>query len=378
MKQYDDYELNGFSDYNKITKTEETKERYVKRAKQLIKRARHELKIPYDQDLDMRQFVVWLSDHRKNLNARSWRQYKSSVIYYLEIHSDQNVAKDAIEYLKDITAIGLPNKSHKTSGVKMKKITKEDWLKLEKYLNDNFHKIKWAAELRDWLRATIITGLRPIEWKDASINKINGVYILTIKNAKNTNGRSNGEYRNLLLDNISEENLYTVLSHLNNVKTHIAKNKYESFYQACSITMRQAFRACWPRKINRITLYSARHQFSANAKASNLSKAEVAALMGHNIDETAIAHYGRKKSGNEKTEISPLEDEVQKVRQKSVSNYLDLIKKKTTVDSNGQIIEVSDETSGSKESSGQLGARSLTESSSNMVNIENPQNIKNS
>ena len=48
---------------------------------------------------------------------------------------------------------------------------------------------------------------------------------------------------------------------------------------------------------DKITLYSARHQFAADAKAAGLSKAEIAALMGHRSIETAGEHYGRRSAG---------------------------------------------------------------------------------
>ncbi|MCF7971359.1 MAG: hypothetical protein K9L22_09380 [Methylococcaceae bacterium] len=46
-----------------------------------------------------------------------------------------------------------------------------------------------------------------------------------------------------------------------------------------------------------IYLYSARHQFVANAKQGGLSLEVIAALMGHASTETATQHYGRRVSG---------------------------------------------------------------------------------
>jgi hypothetical protein len=47
----------------------------------------------------------------------------------------------------------------------------------------------------------------------------------------------------------------------------------------------------------KITLYSARHQFIADAKASGLTLYEIAALVGHASIRTASEHYGKKKVG---------------------------------------------------------------------------------
>lgn len=48
---------------------------------------------------------------------------------------------------------------------------------------------------------------------------------------------------------------------------------------------------------DRITLYSARHQFAADAKASGIGLVALAALMGHASIETAKRHYGRRMNG---------------------------------------------------------------------------------
>ena len=47
----------------------------------------------------------------------------------------------------------------------------------------------------------------------------------------------------------------------------------------------------------RSTLYSCRHQCSANMKANGYSKKEVAHIMGHGSSCAATLHYGRGVSG---------------------------------------------------------------------------------
>lgn len=305
--------LEGFQEISKI---EKTKEDYTNRAIQLINRAKKELSIPEDKDIDVRQLVVWLVDRKPELARSTWRQYKSSVLFYLENHEDVQASSEAIEYLKDVTSIGAMKSSTRTSSLKLKKITFEDWQKLDNFLK--IKNLKWHQQLRDWLRASILTGLRPVEWKNANFIDHEGKPALKIKNAKNTNGRSHGETRTLILDNISEEDIKTIKSHLTNIRTFSGMGEYEYFYKGCHFALYKACRECWPKRKKHITLYSTRHQFSANAKSSGFSKQEVAAMMGHAVDDTATIHYGRKTAGNEELSVKPIEGEVSKVR--SVEN----------------------------------------------------------
>jgi len=294
------------------SRTEKTKENYMARAFQLLKRAKRELDIKENEEIDVRQFVVWLVEKKPKIARATWRQYKSSVVYYLEQHPNIQESIEALEYLKEITSIGAITDSERTSSLKLKKIPYKDWLKLNNYLAQKNK--KWHEQLRMWLRASIITGLRPIEWKNAILTECDGKQVLKIQNAKATNGRSHGPTRTLLLDKLTEDDLKAIKAHLNNVRIFVGMDEYDYFYKKCATTLYKACRKCWPRRKGHITLYSARHQFSANAKSSGFSKAEIAAMMGHAVDITATIHYGRKQAGNEIVNILPSEDEVARVR----------------------------------------------------------------
>lgn len=294
-------------------RTDETKSEYINRARQLISRAKKELNFNADEELDVRQFVVWLVEIKPTLSRSTWRQYKSAVVYYLEQYEFQDIAIEALEYIKNITSEGALKQTDKTSSLKLKKIPIEDWLKLDEFLKSS--DLKWHSQLRDWLRASILTGLRPVEWKGSFLVDNDGMTCLKVPNAKNTNGRSHGEYRTLVLENMSTEDMRAIKSHLNNIRMFLGMEEYEYFYRGCAISLYKTCRKLWPRRKKHITLYSTRHQFSANAKSSGLSKVEVAALMGHAVDITATMHYGRKTAGNEEIGVSPIDAEVAKIRQ---------------------------------------------------------------
>lgn len=309
---------------SKILKTEIE---YKKRAVQLIKKAMKELNIVKEEDLDMRQLVVWLANKRPEISRPTWRQYKSSIVFFLEGLDVTDETINALEYLREKEASGCVLKSTKTSSRKLKKISLHEWGKVEKYLKSNTG--KWYNNLHDWLKAGLLTGLRPIEWKNTKFFLYEGkIPALLVENAKNTNGRANGSVRTLLLEDLSISELKVIKDHLSNVRTFssIGDDGYEFFYNGCANTLRKICKKIWPRRLKQITLYSTRHQFSANAKSSGFSKSEVAAMMGHAVDITATLHYGKKISGNEKVMIRPVKEQVDTVRVISTIDIKDLMK----------------------------------------------------
>src|SRR3546814_8562436 len=81
---------------------------------------------------------------------------------------------------------------------------------------------------------------------------------------------------------------------------HSAQGGFGKLYAGCQRLLYKANRALWPRASRIYSLYSARHQFGANAK-QKLSREEVAALMGHITIDTAARHYGRRRVGTPRT-----------------------------------------------------------------------------
>lgn len=316
----------GLENFEETTKSEKTKDDYFKKAIQLVKKAKREMALPEDEEIDVRQLVVWLIEHKPKISRSSWRYYKSSIMYYLEIHEDIEASNEAMEYLRTVTSKGALIHTEKTSSLKMKKISFEDWQKLDSYLEKKNR--KWHAQLRVWLRSSIITGLRPVEWQNAIFKEHKGEPALEVKNAKSTNGRAHGDTRTLILKNVKNEDLLSIREHLNNVRTFLGMDSYQYFYNGCAIALYKVCRKLWPRRKRQITLYSTRHQFSANAKSSGFSRMEIAALMGHAVDITATIHYGKKLAGNEELGIVPLKEEVDRVRHISTDGYNDKIASK--------------------------------------------------
>jgi integrase len=134
-------------------------------------------------------------------------------------------------------------------------------------------------------------------------------------NAKNTNDRSHGPGRIVHLSNMEEHELKIIQLHLAYVAS--AKDKgmeFGQYYKQCRDCLYKANRTLWPRRPKNICLYSARHQFAADAKKSGLDKVAIAALMGHASQETATTHYGRRTAGRRGFRVTADQADVARVQ----------------------------------------------------------------
>ena len=207
----------------------------------------------------------------------------------------------------------------RTSQQKAKNISPEDMHLLRKTLGKSHS--KYAKATIAWFFATVLTGLRPVEWRRAVLqrNEKNEL-ILVIKNAKNTNKRSHGETRTIGLGEVPESNLSIITQHLDNVKIWRSAQSFDFYYSRCRQLLQNTADILWPRRRKHPTLYTARHIFSADAK-NTFDRIEVAALMGHASTDTAYRHYGKRHTGTGGMAIIPDQKDMEAVIKRN-PNYV--------------------------------------------------------
>ena len=198
-------------------------------------------------------------------------------------------------------------KSGNTSTQKAKRVSEADIEAVIQQLDRS--KSKWKNDTKNWFLAGILTGLRPAEWACASLKAVGNTLTLVVKNGKNTNGRSFGQDRKLIVSELTGDEKLLIKEHIERANAHETLQDFEAWYNRCRKLMHTISRVLWPKRTTYPTLYSARHLFAAAAKAEH-SKREVAALMGHGYELTATIHYGRKKASNKKLRVSPSEDSI--------------------------------------------------------------------
>ena len=327
------------------TMSEETSAQYTKRATLLVNRYKREQSIISDYDSYMpnpRDFVIWLLSLKPTVKSSTWRVYRQAAYHFIEGLPDDDT-DSAIQLLdNDITESDaragsksniVTRTSHKTSAMKEKKLPEEHFEKISAYLQFG-SRSKLAPLLIEWMQATLLTGLRPIEWRATDIDTFvddNGkkwtwLYVL---NAKATNLRANGKVRTIDISDLDESNINLIRKMSSNGLRWYEDGVYDTMQSQVSQLLYTTNEKLFPNKAKTYALYSCRHQFIANMK-SLMEPEEVSALSGHAVTKTAITSYGKKRSAwrpeSLKKHVKPVEEEVSTVR-KTASFYKERIEK---------------------------------------------------
>lgn len=306
------------------TKTIQTKRSYEHDAKLLI--ARFARTVP-TQSKTQPGFFDWLISQKPLWAPSTWRQHKAALIYYCQQHKISKL----LELLETCNNSGckqqprrLPAAQRKTSAKKQKSISKADLERISRAYDANKAQPYWRMIGYMMFIAIYNTGLRPCEltrsrlWVRADDEGERRLYV-QVPNAKNTNGRTHGKYRHVLIGQYKQSTQRMIDELLRLARSPQNANgksiTSERFVYYASQAFSAFTRKLFPRRRRSITLYSARHQFCADIKKSGMSRAQEGALVGHGNDLTASIHYGKRRSGTFRPDAPvPLNEEVARVK----------------------------------------------------------------
>ena len=272
-----------------------------------------------------------LQDKDKVLAPSTAFSYSAAVKYWLRTKASAayeralDISEYEVAYAR-IEELDIPGFTQKSKDVVTKKFNDAILLKLVSTDKDRLR------PLTLFIKANLMLGLRPTEWADISFfsqydpsrrRKVGQKVVLgvSVKNAKVSAERGNGEFREIILNNISLEQLAIIREYrqvvYNFIETHpdeiLRDGLYYSFYK----NLQQQLKLFLSKHgiESGESLYSTRHQCVANAKERGLSAIEVAALFGHKSPATAKAHYGRKSEGKGGLSILPSVMSMEAVKQ---------------------------------------------------------------
>lgn len=272
------------------------------------------------------ELALWMvREQWPNLKHPTWRLYRSAVTWYVGVVEPQTEP-----LISNILNTGRApsidenkqNNPYVIKHTKAKRFNGKDAELILSYLSKSG--CKWDKLTAQWMKCGVLTGLRPNEWFGAEVRTdTQGDPYLYVKNFKHTNGRAHGDYRTVYLTHLSTkeaERIKIFIKSINGLLESYRGNGIDKYtpniiYNVCANAMRRANKLFWNRRIAWYTLGSARHQFSADCKKRGVTKAELAALMGHATDETAGSHYGKKSMGTSGKPPKAKQEEVDRVRE---------------------------------------------------------------
>ncbi|MEJ6002655.1 hypothetical protein [Paucibacter soli] len=261
---------------------------------------------------------------RAEWSKSSWRQMKASLIFRFEAMGTQ-AAADAVMLLREGHQSVCAKSSTRTSGRRAKSVGDDAFQAVVKRVMKSAS--EFSSILSTWLLLGSRIGLRPHEWGQAELiyaeakdvgdtgeTRESALPYLRIRNAKNTNGRSHGQYRHLNLSALDPK-LIAVVSDFAKLMTGVTESgEYPRIYEGCRKLLFRINSDLNRKNSKRwVQLYSTRHKFSSEAK-KQLSREEVAALMGHATNKTGGEHYGRRISATGTLGPRPIASEVARVR----------------------------------------------------------------
>lgn len=228
----------------------------------------------------------------------------------------------AYSRIRKLRPAGLPSKSSKTSGQKLKHFPSEPLEAITQYVKDK-PRATAAATAVAFVNANLLVGLRPEEWLSARFctylktttakQNLEPCLALVVDNSKQTHGRSNGATREIVLHGIKESELAALIHFRNQISEFASRYPTNTprariaadYFKQPQISLTRALRSLGFSSGALPTLYSTRHQAIADAKASGMTAYEIAAMFGHGSIRTAKRHYGKKSNGRRTTMFRP-------------------------------------------------------------------------
>jgi integrase len=233
--------------------------------------------------------------------------YRSALLWFME----SNGPVEETKKLRSVV-VDFPARGDATSSLKLKKCPQKIFDELIMILSSS--KSEMDGIILRWLKAGLASGLRPSEWAGAEMN--GGT--LTVRNAKTNAVRGNGEKRSLIFslpEHMRE--IADIHAFLHDVRSWTGQGgTFSDLYHKCRRRLTYISRGnLLDLKTGQaISLYSTRHQFAADMKASGVRKNLIAALMGHGSEETATFHYARARDGRKRIPPRSPENEMLRVR----------------------------------------------------------------
>jgi hypothetical protein len=238
------------------------------------------------------------------VNKNSFKIYKKAIIPIIPFN-------DLIEKLKCTSGISKRDMPRSTSSNRQKFLTMSQLNEVVKYNAEFRYRSDLAKVSSLLLQATVLVGLRPGEWFSSMLRTCNGRPTLIIRTEKQYSKRLSYlnidreddlslflPFRGIPLDHLDEDER-EIVRNCHHIMSGLKQEQVQNvaFLKKISESINISITSIWGREKPAINIYSARHQFAANLKASDIDDGLVTYLMGQLFDDTKHRHYASEKKG---------------------------------------------------------------------------------
>lgn len=286
---------------------------------------------------EVKDIVDQLEIFAQTASISNFQTYRSAVLFHL-VESTQNGGEAVlrkiqpeIDRAKRITPFREKRTGKRDEISYMRRIISRDLKKLRAKLQLYAGYRQYGIWADDWIMATMATGLRPNEWENAKLIRLDSIdgstnnYELQCRNSKRKRyippfvdlARVNAENPGSAIESvfdmevqglartevkrpshrripIKDEDVPVVERHLANLQSNIQSGiHFTKSYEWCRKLLFRTCQEIFGGKKN-YTLYSFRHQFAANGK-TKYSREELAQIMGHDAVKSAENSYAAKR-----------------------------------------------------------------------------------
>ncbi len=244
------------------------------------------------EDFAYTDLAKWLVE--QTTMTRGTQQVYRAALRWLFTSHPREETEVALQMLESAPVERWPRQANVDSLEPAKEIPEADFVAIVQHLS---RLSQSAAEHADdataarWLAVSVLTGLRPTEWQTAVLSDWDlGQAHLTVHTAKVNSSRGTPPTRDL---QIADYDTWVLIStHLAIVRDAVARRQFPRVHRRCASRLRAACHYLWPNdEARQYSLYSGRHQFSANTRAV-LGVPAAQVLLGHAKPSTTRA-YGR-------------------------------------------------------------------------------------
>lgn len=299
----------------------------------LINRFYRELHIVPPTHIDqtpelMDQFVNFLCDSvAPTVSTNTFKIYRNSCLPIIPY-------PDLASKLRNVSGVHSKNRKSSRQPKRQKHLQSHQLNTIVEYNNEYRTRSTYAKVCNILLQAGVVVGLRPGEWYDSMLRHCEGRLTLIVRTEKlyrekleNIQRGSNEDlslflpYRGIPLDHLDEHQVGIVRSACRMMKdVKDSEQDNDKFIKETADCLTDTITQIWGR-LNKpgINLYSARHQFIANLKASNIEDRTVTYLAGQLYDGTKHRHYAGKRRG-ERSAVPTNVDHIQSFIQKNINS----------------------------------------------------------